>query len=145
MEEEKFSFLAARRSAGPRTKYRSEREAPTAAEKSYFWPRVLYPVIKAAQHTLIDVCSAPQNFERLSVSKSKAHSFGYRFSRKAMWGDLWRFPKRVARPEARQYIPEKTREQLDRLAKTAWKALKWEEQEPGFNREQDRDKQFYGH
>jgi len=145
MEEEKFSYLSARRAPGPRSRYASEAEAPSLHEKSYFWPRILFPVIKAGQHTLIDVCSAPQNFERLSVSRSKAHTFGYRYSRKAMWGDLWRFPKRVARPEARLYIPEKTRTHLDRLAKKAWRALKWETQEPGFQAEQERDKQFYGH
>lgn len=61
-----------------------------------------------------------------------------------MWGDLYRFPKRLARPEARLYVPEKTREHLDRLAKTAWRALKWETQEPGFKDEQERDQQFYG-
>lgn len=144
LEEEKFSYLCIRKAPGPRFRYASEGEAPTAHEKSFFWPRVLFPVIKAGQHTLIDVCSAPQNFERLSVSKSKPHAFGYRYSRKAMWGDLWRFPKRVARAEARLYIPEKTREHLDRLAKVAWKALKWETQEPGFEKEQERDKQFYG-
>ena len=145
MEEEKFSFLCIRRSVGPRSLYSCEEHAPTAHEKSYFWPRIMFPVIKAGGHTLVDICTAPQNFERISVSRSKAHSFGYRWSRKAMWGDLWRFPKRVARPEARLYIAEKTREHLDRLAKRAWKALKWEENEPGFDKEKARDQQFYGH
>lgn len=145
MEEEKFSFLCIRRSPGPRSKYSCVEHAPTAHEKSYFWPRIMFPVIKAGGHTLVDVCCAPQNFERISTSRSKAHSFGYRWSRKAMWGDLWRFPKRIARPEARLYIPEKTREHLDRLAKRAWKALKWEENEPGFAEEKERDQQFYGH
>ena len=32
----------------------------------------------------------------------------------------------------------------DRLAKRAWKALKWEENEPGFEQEKERDQQFYG-
>lgn len=145
MEEVKYSYLCIRKGPGPRQRYRTEKQAPTAVEKSYFWPRILWPVIKAGGHTLIDICSAPQNYERLSVSKSKAHSFGYRFSRKAFWGDLWRYPKRLARPEARAYIPEKTRESLDRMAKVAWKALKWEEQEPGFSKEKEREKQFYGH
>eukprot|EP00928_Gymnodinium_smaydae_P089131 TRINITY_DN73134_c0_g1_i1.p1 TRINITY_DN73134_c0_g1~~TRINITY_DN73134_c0_g1_i1.p1 ORF type:complete len:610 (-),score=83.42 TRINITY_DN73134_c0_g1_i1:65-1894(-) len=144
LEEVKFSFLCIRKGPGPRTRYASEKEAPTPEEKSYFWPRVLFPPIKAGQHVLIDVCSAPQNFERLSVSKSKPHHFGYRWSRKAMWGDLFRYPKRVMRPEARQYIGEQTREHLDRLAKKAWKALKWEEHEPGFRQEKEQDMRFYG-
>lgn len=145
LEEEKFSFLVIRKCAGPRRKYSCAKDAPTLVEKSYFWPRVLFPAIKAGKHTLLDVCSAPQNFERISTTKAKTHSFGYRYSRKAMWGDLFRYPKRVARPEARLYIPEEARAHLDRLAKKAWKALKWETDEPGFNEEKERDKQFYGH
>jgi len=145
LEEEKFSFLCVRKAPGPRVRFRSEAEAPTTHEKSYFWPRILFPPIKAGKHVLMDVCSAPQNFERISTSRSKPHSFGYKWSRKAMWGDLWRYPKRVIRPEARNYIPEETRKHLDRLAKRAWRALKWEEDEPGFEKEKERDKQFYGH
>jgi len=79
LEETKFSYLVCRKGPGPRARYGCESKAPTAHEKSYFWPRIMFPVIKAGKHALIDVCSAPQNFERLSVTKSKAHSFGYRW------------------------------------------------------------------
>lgn len=148
LEEEKFSFLCIRKSAGPRDRYSSEAEALTASEKSYFWPRIVMPALKASKHTLIDVCSAPQNFERISTSKSKAHTFGYRWSRKAMWGDLWRFPKRVVRPEARNYIPEETKAHLDRLAKRAWEALRGESEEAESKEHKafkEREEQFYGH
>ncbi len=167
IEEEKFSFLVVRKSAGPRYKYRSEKEAPTPAEQSYFWPRIVLPVLRAGGHAHIDVCSSGGNinarqalqrrkaeaesvtngkdatdeaepgeqkddpslfykvpnghFQRLSTSRSKAHNMGYRFSRQALWGDLWRFPKRITRTEARPYIPEETREHLDRLAEKAYK------------------------
>eukprot|EP00971_Amphidinium_carterae_P303893 6038623-Amphidinium_carterae.1 len=67
-----LSFGGVRKSAGPRSKYRSEAAAPTPHEKSYFWPRVLFPAMKRGGHTLVDVCAAPHNFERISVSLSKA-------------------------------------------------------------------------
>eukprot|EP00929_Paragymnodinium_shiwhaense_P088140 TRINITY_DN48353_c0_g1_i1.p1 TRINITY_DN48353_c0_g1~~TRINITY_DN48353_c0_g1_i1.p1 ORF type:complete len:610 (+),score=112.78 TRINITY_DN48353_c0_g1_i1:50-1831(+) len=144
LEEARFSFLAIRKAPGPRVKYASEADAPTIHEKSYFWPRILFPVIKAGQHAHIDVCSAPQNFERLIVSKSRPHTLGYKWSRKAMWGDLFRYPKRVGRPEARQYIPDETRAHLDRLAKKAYKALKWEESDASFEDLKEQDEQHYG-
>ncbi|CAD7925485.1 unnamed protein product [Amoebophrya sp. A120] len=62
-------------------------------------------------------------FERISTSRSKADCMGHRFARHVMWGDLWRFPKRVNRPEARAYVPEKTRNHLDRLAQKAANAM----------------------
>lgn len=124
-ENTKFSFLATRKGPGPRDKYSNEAEAPTPADKSYFWPRIVMPVIKAGQHALIDVCTAPHDFERISTSKSRPHSLGYRFSRKCQRGDLFRFPKRVIRYQARAYIPEETKEALERLAKKARDALRW--------------------
>lgn len=186
LEEEKFSFLAIRKAPGPRFLYKSEREAPTPWEKSYFWPRVVLPVIRRGGHALMDLCSSGGNitkcgpnsgknkssgscagcpkmapagedggedvdersravggdrgaararrgptkysvpnglFERASTSKAKEHHMGYRFARKkGLWGDLWRFPKRVMRAEARPYIPDETRARLDRLARKAGQA-----------------------
>lgn len=163
VEESKFCFLAIRRGPGARVKYKAEAECETAAERSYFWPRVVMPGLKAGGHVLMDVCSScprtsgsctrtfpggekntsggcsqtqtqserekeeeafdkmkPKGrFERISTSRAKADCLGYRFSRNVMWGDLWRFPKRVNRPEARPYIAEETRKHLDRLAKKA--------------------------
>ncbi|CAD7964222.1 unnamed protein product [Amoebophrya sp. A25] len=189
MENEKFSFLAIRRGPGPRVRYASEKQCPTAEEKSYFWPRVVFPSIKRGGHVLMDVCSRctkgctsisssssgtgtddhsksagcgsvsgrsgstakdtsattsstsafgsttsssssgnkevveSSRFERISTSKAKAHLFGFRFSRQCMWGDLWRYPKRVNRAEARAYITDDTRQHLDRLAKKAIQAM----------------------
>jgi ribosomal protein RSM22 (predicted rRNA methylase) len=122
---EKFSYLVIRKSPGPREIYGSELEAPTSWEKSFFWPRIVMPAIKAGGHTLLDVCSTPNNFERLVVSKSKPHAFGYRFSRKIMWGDLWRYPKRLARKEAREsYTPDEVKQHLEMLHEDAKKATK---------------------
>ncbi|CEL98183.1 unnamed protein product [Vitrella brassicaformis CCMP3155] len=124
IDDEKFSFLVIRKQPGPRVLYKTEDEAPFPALKSYFWPRIIYPSLKRGEHVLIDVCAAPQNFERLAVTKSQSHAFGYRQARTSMWGDLWRYPKRLCRPEARAYIPDETRSHLERKAKKAREALK---------------------
>ena len=124
IDYEKFSYLVMRKGVeSPRTKYMHESVATMSWEKSYFWPRIVMPAIKAGGHTLMDVCSPNGQFERLMVSKSKPHQFGYRFSRKIMWGDLWRYPRRLSRKEAREsYTPEQIKEHMDKLRQTAAKS-----------------------
>jgi ribosomal protein RSM22 (predicted rRNA methylase) len=120
---EKFSYLIIRKGPGPREEYGTERSAPTSWEKSYFWPRIVMPAIKAGGHTLVDVCARPNNFERLVVSRSNPHASGYRFSRKILWGDLWRFPKRLVRKDARgAYTPQKVKQHIEKLREEAKKA-----------------------
>jgi ribosomal protein RSM22 (predicted rRNA methylase) len=140
---EKFSYLVVRKGVeSPRAKYGHESLAPTSWEKSFFWPRVIMPAIKSGGHTLIDVCSPTGQFERLVVSKSKPHSFGYRFSRKIMWGDLWRYPRRLARKEAREsYTPEQVKEHMDKLRETAENT---KAQANTFKQEKQLDEMFYG-
>ena len=117
---EKFSYIVIRKGPGPRDEFPTERAASSSWEKSYFWPRIVMPAIKAGGHTLLDVCSRPNNFERLAVSKSKPHAFGYRFSRKVMWGDLWRYPKRLSRLEAREsYTPDQVKQHMQKLHEEA--------------------------
>ncbi|GAW79972.1 hypothetical protein, conserved [Plasmodium gonderi] len=128
VEEQKFSYLVLRKCEGPRTAYKSESHALTVQEKSFFWPRVLMPTIKAGKHILIDVCSRPHNFERLVVTKSSSllsnlktkngtilKGYGYKTARKLLWGDLFRFTRRISRPDARLYTPECTKQHLYRL------------------------------
>ncbi|PHJ22106.1 mitochondrial small ribosomal subunit rsm22 protein [Cystoisospora suis] len=119
VEEEKYSYLVVRKMEGPRNKYSTERDCQTPEERSHFWPRIVMPVIRAGQHCLIDLCAHPHTFERVAVSKSMPHAAGYKLARKAAWGDLWRFPRRVVRPEARGYTDEETRQHLLRLASKA--------------------------
>ena len=125
VDYEKFSYLVIRKGVeSPRKKYMHESLAPTSWEKSYFWPRLVMPAIKAGGHTLMDVCSPNGQFERLMVSKSKPHQFGFRSSRKVMWGDLWRYPRRLARKEAREsYTPEQIKEHMDKLRDAAAKSV----------------------
>ena len=80
--------------------------------------------LKADGHTLIDVCAAPNNFQRLLVNKAKPHALGYRQSREVVWGDLWRWPKRLARAEARDYVPDEVKAHIDRMKRIALRALK---------------------
>jgi len=120
---EKFSYLVIRKGPGPRDEYPSERAAPTSWEKSYFWPRIVMPAIKSGGHTLVDVCARPNNFERLVVSRSKPHASGYRFSRKVMWGDLWRYPKKIVRRDARDtYTPDEVKRHIEKLHEEAKQA-----------------------
>ncbi|ANQ07012.1 Uncharacterized protein PCOAH_00014310 [Plasmodium coatneyi] len=128
VDELKYSYLVIRKGEGPRTTYKSEADASTPEEKSFFWPRVILPTIKSGKHVLIDVCSRPQNFERLVVTKSSSlipnlrtkngtilKGYGYKSARKLLWGDLFRFTKRISRPDARLYTPESTKQHLYRL------------------------------
>ncbi|KJP85090.1 hypothetical protein AK88_05281 [Plasmodium fragile] len=128
VEELKYSYLVIRKCEGPRTVYKCEADALTPEEKSFFWPRVVLPTIKSGKHVLIDVCSSPQNFERLVVTKSASlipnlrtpngsilKGYGYKSARKLLWGDLFRFTKRISRPDARLYTPESTKQHLYRL------------------------------
>ena len=43
---EKYSYLAVKKGLIPSQIYKEEFEAPTPAEKSFFWPRILRPVLK---------------------------------------------------------------------------------------------------
>ena len=54
---------------GPRKRYAKEAEAPTAWEKSYFWPRLVAPALKPSEHVLLDVCMAPGRFSRMAVTR----------------------------------------------------------------------------
>jgi ribosomal protein RSM22 (predicted rRNA methylase) len=130
---EKFSYLVIRKSVGPRQKFRHEVEVSDLETRSFFWPRVVMPPIMADGHTLIDVCSAPNNFQRLVVNRAKPHIMGYRQSREAMWGDLWRWPKRLARAEAREYVPDEVKAYIDRMKKVAMRALSRVTQEESSN------------
>ncbi|KAL8274554.1 hypothetical protein Esti_001520 [Eimeria stiedai] len=118
IEEEKFSFLVVGKGPGPRTKYPSlaaaEAAAASAQEQSFFWPRLVAPPIKAREHVLLDVCAAPHHFERIAVSKHMPHAAGYKPARHAAWGDLWRFPRKIIRPDARAYMQQEVREALER-------------------------------
>ena len=144
VDTEKYSYLVIRKGPGPRQVYKNAFQTDVEWEKSYFWPRVVMAPIKAAGHTLIDVCSKPNNFERLVVSKGKSHACGYRPSRKLVWGDLWRYPKRLSRREARDYTPEATKAHLGRLQRVAQRVLARASRASSASKHREDDNTHYG-
>ena len=141
IDYEKFSYLVLRKGDGPRKKFQTESLAPSSWEKSYFWPRLVMPAIKAGGHTVMDVCSNAPTLERLVVSKSQSHASGFRFSRKLMWGDLWRYPKRLIRVDARESFDRKSH--TDKLQESVRKTLE-EIRNEKFENEQKLDHIYYG-
>ena len=75
--------------------YKNEGEAQTAAEKSFFWPRVIRPIIKKHKHSILDVCNIEGKIERRIIAKSHGAEGGYKMVKKLNWGDLWYFDKRI--------------------------------------------------
>lgn len=62
-------------------------------EKSYFFDRVAFPVMKRGGHVIMDNCKANGEFERDIVTKSKWGKEVYKESGKLRWGDLWPYQK----------------------------------------------------
>ena len=85
---EKFSYLVAKKSP-PVT------ESVTALQKSYFWPRIILPVIKKQRHAILDLCNSEGGLERRIIAKSHGMDGGYKKVKKVRWGDLWYFEKRI--------------------------------------------------
>ena len=54
---EKFSYLVVKKGITPNSQYQEEFDAQTPLEKSYFWPRVIRPVIKKHGHSILDLCN----------------------------------------------------------------------------------------
>ncbi|KAK1442075.1 37S ribosomal protein S22 like protein [Babesia gibsoni] len=129
IDNEKYSYLVIAKSTGPRQLLKREERAKTAAEKSFFWSRIVMPPLKLGRRVLMDVCASPNSFKRIIVPKSTPESGGYKHARDAMWGDLWRFVEREERPIARGYVPEEakpyllTNHDLEREAAEGMKAM----------------------
>lgn len=88
---EKFCFLAIRKGEVDFT----EETAKTAAEKSFFWNRIVFRPIRKGGHTIIDLCTPEGSFERRIVSKSHGVECGYKEVKKLEWGDLWKYKLRI--------------------------------------------------
>ena len=86
---EKYSYLAACRGPTPRQTEKSN----TLMEKSYFFDRVAFPVMKRGGHVIMDNCKANGEFERDIVTKSKWGKEVYKEAGKLRWGDLWPYQK----------------------------------------------------
>lgn len=92
---EKFSYLTVMKAKSPTQIYSSEFMANTPAEKSFFWPRMIRPVIKKHRHSIIDLCNSKGKIERRIIAKSHGIEAGTRKVKRMKWGDLWYFEQRI--------------------------------------------------
>lgn len=71
-----------------------EDAADTPAKKSFFWDRILFPIMRKTGHVVYDTCTHEGEFERRITAKS--HGGGeYKTIKKLEWGDLWPYLKRI--------------------------------------------------
>jgi len=91
IDQEKFSFLAVKKGEI----IKSEDEAKTSAQKSFFWPRLIRPKLRRDKHIIMDVCNKEGALERIIIAKSHGEEGGYKHAKKIEWGDLWCFEKRI--------------------------------------------------
>jgi ribosomal protein RSM22 (predicted rRNA methylase) len=92
INNEKFCYLAIRKGKTPNEIYKDQEECKNDSEKSFFWERLLRPVMKKHQHCILDMCTTQGKFERRIVSKSHGTLGGFKTSKKLSWGDLWYVP-----------------------------------------------------
>eukprot|EP00658_Telonema_sp_P-2_P034084 TRINITY_DN24913_c0_g1_i1.p1 TRINITY_DN24913_c0_g1~~TRINITY_DN24913_c0_g1_i1.p1 ORF type:complete len:407 (+),score=53.95 TRINITY_DN24913_c0_g1_i1:26-1246(+) len=79
-EDEKFSYTVIAR--GP----------PSPDDPARHWPRIMSEPVKRKGHVLMDLVTPDQQYIRATVTKSDGAEHGYKYARKAAWGDLWPFP-----------------------------------------------------
>jgi len=89
---EKFTYLAIRKGKIPSVVYKNEQEAKTPEQKSFFWERIVRPVIAKHKHRIVDLCTKRGKFERRIIAKSHGSAGGYRSIKRFNWGDLWYVP-----------------------------------------------------
>jgi ribosomal protein RSM22 (predicted rRNA methylase) len=92
---EKFSYLTVMKAKSPAQIFDNDFMANTPAEKSFFWPRMIRPVIKKHRHSIIDLCNSKGKIERRIIARSHGLEAGYRKVKKMAWGDLWYFESRI--------------------------------------------------
>eukprot|EP00347_Sterkiella_histriomuscorum_P011134 403373629 len=98
MVNEKYSYLIVRKGTVPSTIKDgdvTEDDFKTPHEKSYFWPRLIRPIMKKHKHSIADMCNSSGQVERRIIAKSHGMEGGYSKSKKLKWGDLWYFEKRI--------------------------------------------------
>ncbi len=89
---EKFTYLAVKKGKIPSVVYQSEQEAKSPEDKSFFWERIIRPVIAKHKHRIVDLCTKRGKFERRVIAKSHGAAGGYKSIKKFNWGDLWYVP-----------------------------------------------------
>jgi len=98
-ENEKFSYIVLKKGLTPRQQFTTKAETKSLDQTSYFWDRLVRPVLRPTRFSILDVCPHSLNvlplnktgdLQRVRVSKKK-HKEAHKFARKAHWGDLWPF------------------------------------------------------
>ena len=92
IHNEKFCYLVIRKGKTPNAIFKSEDETDKDVEKSYFWERIIRPVIKKQRHNIVDLCNSKGKFERRIIAKSHGTLGGFKSSKLLNWGDLWYVP-----------------------------------------------------
>jgi len=94
---EKYSYLVVKKGKTPNAEVEEDegRFLKSAWEKSYFWSRVIRPVILKDKHIIMDLCTPRAEIERRIIAKSHGIEGGYRKAKKTKWGDLWYFERRI--------------------------------------------------
>ena len=92
---EKYSYLIVKKGPTPASTLADKNEAQDVIEESYFWSRLIRPVIKKQKHQIMDLCTVDGNIERKIVAKSHGTEGGYRVAKKLNWGDLWYLDYRI--------------------------------------------------
>ncbi len=98
---EKFCYLSIKKGKTPNIVYKDlndledhevNSDMDTDSKKSFFWERLLRPVIKKQKHSILDMCTTQGKFERRIIARSHGTLGGYKTSKKLNWGDLWYVP-----------------------------------------------------
>lgn len=92
---EKYSFLVTKKGKTPNVIYKDVNEAQKVTDKSFFWDRIILPIIKKQRHAIMDVCSSEGKFSRRIITKSHGSEGGYKSVRRMKWGDLWYIKPRL--------------------------------------------------
>lgn len=107
IHNEKFSYIVIKKGKTPNTELTKEEEAKTPGDKSFFWPRVVRPIIRKHAHVIIDLCNGNGKLERRVISKSHGKEGGYKTAKKTKWGDLWYIPLWVPNKFRKEFLKGK--------------------------------------
>lgn len=61
-------------------------------QSSSKWPRILSPPEKKDKHVNLTMCLSNGTIQEFTATKPIGPEKGYKYARKAFWGDLWPFP-----------------------------------------------------
>lgn len=92
IHNEKFCYLVIKKGKTPNVEFKTEEETEIDQEKSYFWDRIIRPVIKKQKHHIMDLCTTKGKLERRIIAKSHGTLGGFKSSKYLNWGDLWYVP-----------------------------------------------------